>query len=128
MNKIARTYLYLSVLLFFAIGVSSLFAPGMVAANLQLSPLSLAGTGEIRGLYGGGFFAFGLVLLGGLRCKSLSPGLLIAMATIMGGVVVGRIVSLAFDHEYLLTLIGGSAELLLALACWNVYKYDKAAP
>jgi Domain of unknown function (DUF4345) len=124
MNKIARGYLYLNVLLFAAIGVKSLFMPESMAGQLQLAATSIAGTGEIRGLYGGGFIGFALVLLGGLRCKPLSPGLLIAMATVMGGVVCGRIVSLALDHEYMLTLVGGTAEALVALACWSVYKHD----
>ena len=127
MNKIARAFLYLNVLIFAGVGTKSLFMPESMVGQLQLSAISLAGTGEIRGLYGGGFLGFALVLLGGLRCKPISPGLLIAMVTVMGGVIVGRIFSLAVDREYPMTLTAGALELLLVLACWSVYKHDKAA-
>ena len=127
MNKIARGFLYLNVLIFAIVGVKSLFMPESMVGQLQLQAISIAGTGEMRGLYGGGFIGFALVLLGGLRCKPLSPGLLMAMMTVMGGVVMGRIFSLAVDHEYPMTLTAAALESLLVLACWIVYKHDKAA-
>jgi hypothetical protein len=90
--------------------------------TLHLSPLSPAGMGELRGLYGGGFFAMGLVLLGGLHYRPLAPGLLIAMAIIFAGIVVGRLVSLVLDREFVATPLAGASELLLALACWRIYQ------
>ena len=127
MNKITRGFLYLNVLIFAIVGVKSLFMPESMVGQLQLQAISIAGTGEMRGLYGGGFIGFALVLLGGLRCKPLSPGLLMAMMTVMGGVVMGRMFSLAVDHEYPMTLTATALESLLVLACWIVYKHDKAA-
>ena len=122
MNKAARGFLYLFVVLFMAIGVTAMFAPDVIAAKLALTPVNLAGTSELRGLYGGGFFGFGIVLLCGLRCKLLAPGLLTAMAIIMGGVVVGRMVSLAIDHETTFTIPAAIGEGLLAMACWIASK------
>lgn len=127
MNKIARGILYLNVLIFAVVGVKSMFMPESMTGQLQLQAMSIAGTGEVRGLYGGGFIGFALVLLGGLQCKRLSPGLLIAMMTVMGGVVIGRIFSLAIDREYPMTLTAAALESLLVLACWIVYRHDKAA-
>ena len=95
-----------------------LFAPQIISGQVFLSPATIAGTAELRGLYGGGFIGFGLVLLCGLRCKSLAPGLFLAMAIIMGGIVVGRIVSLAIEHEFAFTIPAIIGEVLLALACW----------
>lgn len=118
MIKLARGLLYFFSAFFVVYGATALFRPDIIAGALYLSPVTIAGTSEIRGLYGGGFAAFGVVLFNGLRNKSIGPGLLMSMAIIMGGVVIGRIVSLAIDHETAFTLPALIAEVVVAWACW----------
>jgi hypothetical protein len=128
MNRVARIWLYFIALIFGVVGVTSLLSPETTGSQLQIQAVSLAGTSELRGLYGGGFVGFALIILVGLRRKAYSPGLLMAMAIIMGGIVVGRVVSLAVDHELKTTLGTGVLELLVALACWSVYKHETLRP
>lgn len=123
----ARGYLYLMAAVFFAIGFTGLFAPEIIAARFDLLPQSIKGVAEVRGLYGGGVLAWGLITLGALRCKSLSPGLLMALATLMGSIAAGRVVSLLLDHEVSLNIPAGIAEALIVLACRVIDKRDKAA-
>jgi hypothetical protein len=125
MNRVARIWLYFIALIFGIVGFTSLFSPETTGSQLQIQALSLAGTSELRGLYGGGFVGFALILIAGLRRKDYSQGLLMSMAIIMGGIVVGRVVSIALDHELKATLGAGAPELLVALACLSVYKHDK---
>lgn len=125
-NMIARSYLYLMSLVNVAIGLAALFAPATIASKFDLLPLSIKGIAEVRGLYGGGIFAWGVVLLGALRCKSLSPGLLMAMATMMGSIAAVRATSLIVDHEIQLNISAGFAEALSAVACWIAYKHIQA--
>ena len=118
MNKLVRGALYFFVVFLFVYGATGLLAPQVISGQVFLSPVTIAGTAELRGLYGGGFIGFGFVILCGLRCKSLAPGLLMAMAIIMSCVVVGRVVSLAIDNEFAFTLPAIVGEVLLVLACW----------
>ena len=127
MNKAARGLLYFFGAFFMVYGATALFAPDIIAGKLYLSPVTIAGTSEIRGLYGGGFAGFGVVILTGLRSKALGSGLLMSMATIMGGVVVGRVVSLAIDHETAFTIPAAVAEILVAGACWVAAKGNEKA-
>lgn len=127
MITVARGFLYCMAFVFGAIGLVALAAPETVAARFDLLPQSIKGIAEVRGLYGGGILAWGLIALGALRCKHLSPGLLIALATIMGSIATGRLVSLMLDHETVLTIPAGIAETAIAWACWAVYKHEKSA-
>ena len=122
MIKLARGLLYFFSAFFVVYGATALFRPDIIAGALYLSPGTIAGTSEIRGLYGGGFAAFGVVLFNGLRNRQIGPGLLMSMAIIMGGVVVGRIVSLAIDHETAFTVPAAIAELLVAGCAWLAAK------
>ena len=127
MNKVARGFLYFFGAFFLVYGATALFAPDIIAGKLYLSPVTIAGTSEIRGLYGGGFAGFGVVILTGLRSKTLGAGLLMSMAIVMGGVVVGRVVSLAIDHETAFTVPAAIAELLVAVSCW-IASNNKSGP
>jgi hypothetical protein len=121
---IARGFLYLMTAVFFAVGLTALSAPDVIAHKFALLPQSVKGTAEIRGLYGGGIVGWGVVTLGALRRKSYSGGLLLAMALIMGGIAAGRIVAILIDHELALSLPAGVAEGLTAWACWTVYRAE----
>lgn len=125
MIKVARGYLYFMVAFQAAVGITALFAPEIIAAKFDLLPQSIKGTAEIRGLYGGGVLSWSLITLGALRCKPLSPGLLIALMTLMGSIAAGRVVSLIVDHETALNIPAGIAEALMALASWLIYKHYK---
>jgi hypothetical protein len=127
LNVLARGYLYLLVLVFSAVGLTALFAPQVIAAKFDLLPQSVKGIAEIRGLYGGGVLAWGLVTWGALRRTSLSPGLLVSMTVIMGAIAAVRVMSIMVDHETALNVPAGIAEVLLALACWKVYKHGNTA-
>jgi Domain of unknown function (DUF4345) len=118
MNKIRRGFLYFQCVFFIVLGLVGLFAPQLVTVQLGLNVANIAGTSEIRGLYGGGFAGFGIVILYGMRSGSIGRGLLLAMSIIMGGVVVGRLFSLGIDHEFQFTLPAAIAEFLIALTCW----------
>ena len=106
MNNIRRGFLYFVSAFFILFGVTGLFAPQLIDAQLNLMPVAIAGTSETRGLYGGGFAGFGVVIMCGLRCSQLASGLLLAMCIIMGGVVVGRLVSIGIDRELAFTARG----------------------
>jgi len=123
---VVRAWLYLHIPLWLLLSGLSLFAPQIAAQRLHLIPDALAGTSEIRGLFGGGFLAFGVIILAGLRIKPLAKGMLGAIGLIMAGVVIGRIVSLIVDHD-LFALRIGSTESLVALACWYEFR-QKADP
>src|SRR6516165_8371348 len=107
--------LYLFGAFFLLFGLAGLLNPAMLAAKLNLLPLSSAGLGEIRGLYGGGFAGFGLVILAGLRSRAAGPGLLLGMSIILGGIVIGRLASMAVDHDYAFALPAALIEALMAL-------------
>lgn len=127
MNMIARAYLYMMVAVQAVVGITALFRPEIVAAQFDLLPQTIKGIAEVRGLYGGGIFSWGLVTLAALRCRYLSPGLLIAMAVTMGSIAAARMASLIVDHETALSIPAGIVEALTALACWTIYRHDKPA-
>lgn len=118
MNNIRRGFLYFIAAFFIVFGMTGLFVPHFINAQLDLMPATIAGVSETRGLYGGGFVGFGLVIICGLRCNRLAGGLLLAMCIIMGGVVVGRLLSLGIDRDLASTLPIALGEFLIALACW----------
>ena len=118
MIKIARGIVWLWVAVFLAYGATGLSTPQLIAELVNLSPTSAIGTSEIRGLFGGGFAAFGVVLLCGLRSPILAPGLFMATAIIMGGLVAGRLFSMTVDHEFAFTIPAIIAEAVMAISAW----------
>ena len=111
----------------FAFGFTALFAPHIINEQLQLMPSSVANISETRGLYGGGFIGFSLLIFLGLCCKNFARGLLLAVAIIMACIVVGRLVSLGIDRDCATTVPAIIGELIIALACWWESK-GKVAP
>lgn len=118
MKNVRRGFLYLIGASLFLFGMTALFAPHIINSQLNLMPVNIAGTSETRGLYGGGFIGFAVVIIAGLRCSQLASGLLLAMSIIMGFVVVGRLVSIGIDRDLASTVPAIAGELLIALACW----------
>jgi hypothetical protein len=113
-----RGLLYVSGAFFLLLGLAALLQPAMLAAKLNLLPMNSAGVGEIRGLYGGGFAGFGLVFLAGLHHRTAGRGLLLGMSLILGGIIVGRLASMALDHDYAAALRAGLPEVLMAACCY----------
>jgi hypothetical protein len=117
-HQARRALLYLFGAFFIVFGLTGLFAPALLTAKLNLMPENIAGTGEMRGLYGGGFIGFGLVTLAGLHSQAVSRGLLLAMSIIIGGIVFGRLFSMAVDHDYNAVAPAAIPEFVMALCCY----------
>lgn len=128
MKNFRRGFLYLMGASLFLFGMTALFAPHLINEQLQLMPTSIAGTSETRGLYGGGFIGFAMVIICGLRCRDSASGLLMAMAIIMGCIVAGRLISIGIDHELASTVPAVIGEVLIALACWLESKNSATTP
>jgi hypothetical protein len=124
---VARIYLFLILVLFGLLGLASLAVPDAVAARMHLAPQAMAGTAEIRGLYGGAFLAWSLMIIGAWRYKPLAKGLLAAVGLSMGLIAAARMVSLAIDHEAAFNIPAAASEALIALACWVLYRNEKPA-
>lgn len=122
MTTVAKVFLYFQVVALLLFGLVGLFALELIAGQLGLSTLAINGSSELRGLLGGGFIAYALIILFALRSPRLGPGLLISMILLMAGIVVGRIVSLALDGFDPKALGAGVIELLIALACWQLHR------
>ncbi len=113
-----RALLYFFAVFFLVFGLIGLFAPAMLITELRLRPITLAGLGELRGVYGGGFFAFGIVIIAGLRSKAHAAGLLLAMAIILTGIVVGRLFSLLFEQDLMFFAQTAIPEIIMAACCF----------
>jgi len=115
----ARRYLlYVFSAFFIAFGLTALFDPARLVTGLHLMPVTSAGLGELRALYGGGFTGFGLVILAALRRPATGPGMLLAMSIILAGIAVGRLVSMGFDHDYHFAASAAIYELIMAASCY----------
>lgn len=124
----ARVYVILMAVVFGFGGLGALISPEMFMGQLELLPKSIKGTAEVRGLYGGGFLSWAVILISALRYKSVSAGLFLAMVISMGLIVVARIVSVVVDQEIAFNGPAIVGEALLVLACWVLYKNAKVAP
>lgn len=118
----ARVYVIFMAIVFGLGGATALISPEMFMAQLELLPKSIKGTAEVRGLYGGGFLSWAVILIAALRCKSVSAGLLLAMILTMGLIVIARGVSVVVDHETAFNVPAIIGEALLVLACWVLYR------
>jgi hypothetical protein len=128
LSQLRRLLLIFFGLFFLAFGLAGLFAPAMLAAQLHLMPLTNAGLGELRALYGGGFAAIGFTIFAGLRCKVNGPGLLLAMSILLAGIAAGRVVSLIADHDVGFAAPNGLFEFLLAAACYSESRRERTTP
>lgn len=126
MIAIARGFLYVMAAIFAAIGIAAMCSPETIAAQFDLVPSSTKGIAEVRALYGGGILGWAAIALCALRCRVLAPGLLLAMATLMGLIAMGRVASLAVDHEIMFNLATGTVETLVAMVCWVIYESGKS--
>jgi hypothetical protein len=97
MPVFARVYLALSALAFVFIGLNTFHDPHAAMAGLELQPASVSAFNEVRANYGGLQITIGLLLLAGVRwAEWLRPSLWVS-AAVTGGLVAGRIASIALD-------------------------------
>ncbi len=113
-----RCLLYVFSVFFIAFGLTGLFAPVRLVTALHLMPVTSAGLGELRALYGGGFTGFGVVILAALRRPATGPGMLLAMSLIFAGIACGRLVSMGFDHDYHFAASDAIYEIIIAASCY----------
>jgi hypothetical protein len=100
----ARISLYIGAIVFLGLGLMSLVAPGNLTPLVEVVMPTPVAIMEIRGVYGGFFFGTGLFLwLFARRDSWLQPGL-IALASIFGGFVLGRVLGI---------VIGGAPNLFI---------------
>ncbi|MET0987742.1 MAG: DUF4345 family protein [Steroidobacteraceae bacterium] len=125
MLKASRAFLYVVGVLILLGGLAAFIHPPLVTEKLFLAPTQIAGTAEIRGLYGGGFISFGVTTLLGLRCSRLAPGLFIAMAIFMWCVAAARVISVMLDHEVAFTVPSLIAEIILGAAYWIASEWKR---
>ena len=95
--KVGRYSLYFFALGFLGFGLLFLVAPTTLTTLAEISlptPIALM---EIRGVYGGFFIGAGLFLLICAWRESWLRAGMTAQATILGGLVVGRILGLLID-------------------------------
>lgn len=122
MVMLARAYLGLTLLLLAGVGFAGLLVPDTLVAQFDLLPQSAKGSAEVRGLYGGAFLSWGLIIVGAWRYKHLRNGLLVALALTMGTIAAARLVSLAVDQQPAFNIPAIVSELLIVLACWILYR------
>jgi hypothetical protein len=100
----ARISLYIGAIVFLGLGLMSLIAPGNLTPLVEIVMPTAVAIMEIRGVYGGFFFGTGLFLwLFARRDSWLQPGL-VALASIFGGFVLGRVLGI---------VIGGAPNLFI---------------
>ena len=103
MNLILRCFTGLSALLFAALGGAFLIVPDRIIPQFAIAATGVAGYAAFRGDLAAVFFALAIFTIAGLRDRRW----LAVPATILGAIVVGRIVSMSAD--------GRSAENLRSL-------------
>jgi len=100
----ARISLYIGAIVFLGLGLMSLIAPRNLTRLVEITMPTAVAIMEIRAVYGGFFFGTGLFLwLFARRDSWLQPGL-VALASIFGGFVLGRVIGI---------VIGGAPNLLI---------------
>lgn len=95
--KLAKYLVGFYGLAFLVLGALFLIAPGALTATTQVALPTRVAVQEIRAVYGGFFLGVGLYLfLCAVRAAGLRQGL-IALAVIMGGLTVGRVLGFLID-------------------------------
>ncbi len=79
---------------------ASATAPAVFAERLGLKIVSAGGTNEIRAQYAGFFLAAAIVCAAALAGVVNRPAALVLLTAVFGGLVVGRLVSLAINGGF----------------------------
>lgn len=92
-----RWYLLLTGLVFSGIGLMGLYDPTGTVAPMGLTLADQSSRAEMRAVYGGMNLLIGLYLMGAFRSPAQQAPALMLAAIIMGGLALGRVVSIAVD-------------------------------
>ena len=95
METVLQGLVGLSCLFLVGLGARTMFAPKSMVEILAVEPEGSAGLNTIRGFLGGLFIGSSIVLATGLATGNTT--FFLAVATVMGVVVVGRLVGIAVD-------------------------------
>ena len=116
----ARVFLLLAGLIWFAYGIDMLIAPETLAVTAGLRATNTTGTIELRAMYGGLEAAVGVLALVGSFMPGLRRAGLAALAFACTGMATGRLGSALLAGEFSrYTLQGLTLEIFLAaLAIW----------
>ncbi|MEE2828298.1 MAG: DUF4345 domain-containing protein [Myxococcota bacterium] len=131
-SALARVLLALVGGVWLWLGAASITQPGEVAAVVDLVLDGPTARFEFRGMYGGLSMAIGLLHIVGLfRRPWLQPTLLVS-ATLLGGLVTGRITSLVVDEAPAtigFVFLAGEALFALAMlyAAYNLGRASRVA-
>ncbi|WP_068860057.1 DUF4345 domain-containing protein [Perlucidibaca aquatica] len=99
MEKFTQGFLLLCGLSFLLIGANTFYDPLAAMAPVELNINTVSALNELRANYGGLQIGMGLFLLAGLCCKTYLRPALLAQALIVGGLVTGRLISVAIDGQ-----------------------------
>lgn len=106
MEIVLQCLVGLSCLFLVGLGVRTMFAPKSMFEILAVEPEGPANVNTIRGFLGGLFIGSSIVLATGLATGNTT--FFLAVATVMGVVVVGRLVGIAvdgFDNKVVFPLV-----------------------
>ena len=106
MESVLQGLVGLSCLFLAGLGARSMFSPNSMIEILAVEPEGPAGLNTIRGFLGGLFIGSSVVLATGLATGNTT--FFLAVAMVMGVVVVGRLVGIAidgFDKKVLFPLV-----------------------
>ena len=95
METVLQGLVGLSCLFLIGLGARTMFAPKSMVEILAVLPEGPTGLNTMRGFLGGLFIGSSIVLATGLATGNTT--FLLAVATVMGVVVVGRLVGIAVD-------------------------------
>jgi hypothetical protein len=104
--------LILVALVFAGIGIGGLFWPQRVYALFGVTVDSADGRNEIRAVYGGMCLAVAILLLESPWLGAAAPGILLTVMVLLGGMALGRIISLFMERPGMVPLIFLGTELL----------------
>lgn len=126
----ARNVLLIIGALWVAFGVACLVAPAGMLAMVGIELTSAQSAAEIRAMYGGAQIGFGGFLLLGARRARLARPALLALALVMGGFALGRLLGIALDGSLDgATLFSLATEVvLLSLAAFALRRERAALP
>ena len=95
MDAVFQGLVGLSCLFLAGLGARTMFVPKSMFGILAVEPEGPAGLNTIRGFLGGLFIGSSIVLASGLATGNTT--FFLAVATVMGTVIIGRLVGIAVD-------------------------------
>ncbi|MGH8529874.1 MAG: DUF4345 domain-containing protein [Nevskiales bacterium] len=97
MSRFAPWFLLLTGLVFAGIGLMGLYDPTGTVAPMGLTLADLSSRSEMRAVYGGMNLVIGLYLIAAFRNSARQMTALTIAALIMGGLALGRLLSMAVE-------------------------------